>query len=207
MIAHEIGDEICTLRIELADTEPRIWRELEVPTSVTLKTLHQIVQAAMGWGNYHLWEFKLGRQRFATPHAGDWGSEKPRDAGKVQLHELLSPSRTQIDYLYDFGDDWLHHLTVSRIRPAEAGVAYPRYIGGERNAPPEDCGGTPGFYNKLDILADQGHPDHEDIVEWLGSYDPGTVDVKRIEAALKRIAKRLSTAKTKSTKPPGNGPS
>src|SRR5207247_5919110 len=30
-------------------------------------------------------------------------------------------------------------------------LSYPRYIAGERNAPPEDCGGIPGFYATLEI--------------------------------------------------------
>ena len=48
-------NEIATVRIELQDTDPVIWRQVEVPTSVTLKVLHDIVQAVMGWFNYHLW--------------------------------------------------------------------------------------------------------------------------------------------------------
>ena len=41
--------EIATLRIDLLDTDPPIWRQVEVPTSITLKVMHDVVQAAMGW--------------------------------------------------------------------------------------------------------------------------------------------------------------
>jgi hypothetical protein len=51
---------IVTLRIELCDTDPLIWREIAVPLSITLKTLHDIVQAAMGWTDSHLWTFSNG---------------------------------------------------------------------------------------------------------------------------------------------------
>jgi hypothetical protein len=54
------ADEIATVRIELRGSDPVIWRQLEVPISITLKGLHDIVQAAMGWCDYHLWEFTLG---------------------------------------------------------------------------------------------------------------------------------------------------
>jgi Plasmid pRiA4b ORF-3-like protein len=57
-------NEIATLRIELQDTDPVIWRQVEVPTSVTLKVLHDIIPAVMGWFNYHLWEFTIGKQRY-----------------------------------------------------------------------------------------------------------------------------------------------
>ena len=40
--------EIAMLRIELNDSDPLIWRVVEVPTSITLKVLHDIVQATMG---------------------------------------------------------------------------------------------------------------------------------------------------------------
>jgi hypothetical protein len=39
-------NEIATLRIELKDSDPVIWRQVEVPTSITLKILHNIIQAA-----------------------------------------------------------------------------------------------------------------------------------------------------------------
>ena len=48
--------QIATLRIELLDTDPLIWRQLEVSTSSTLKDLHNLIQAAMGWANQHLWD-------------------------------------------------------------------------------------------------------------------------------------------------------
>jgi hypothetical protein len=50
--------------------------------------------------------------------------------------------------------------------PAIPAVGYPRYIGGERNGPPEDCGGILGFHDLLEALADPIHPDHADATEW-----------------------------------------
>ena len=47
--AEDSFSQICTIRIELLDTDPPIWREVEVPTSITLKVLHDIVQITMGW--------------------------------------------------------------------------------------------------------------------------------------------------------------
>jgi Plasmid pRiA4b ORF-3-like protein len=44
MTGFESYNEICAVRIELLETEPLIWREVEVPTSVTLKVLHDVIQ-------------------------------------------------------------------------------------------------------------------------------------------------------------------
>jgi len=59
--ASDGADEIATIRIELRGTDPVIWRQVEVPTSITLKGLHDIVQAAMGWCDCHLWGFTIGK--------------------------------------------------------------------------------------------------------------------------------------------------
>lgn len=200
MSAADSLNEICTLRIELCDSDPLIWRQVEVPTSITLKVLHDVVQAAMGWFDQHLWEFRIGQRRFGLPMDEDWGTEPRTEAAKVRLREVLDPRRTVIAYVYDFGDDWEHRLILANTRQGEPGTGYPRYVAGEGNAPPEDCGGIPGFYEKLEIVADPGHPDHAEVTEWLDDYDPKIIDELQIKIALGRIAKRRNAAKTRLAK-------
>jgi hypothetical protein len=152
-------------------TNPSKQNAASVPTSITLKVLHDIIQVVMGWFDYHLWEFTIGKQRYGLPMDDDWGTEPRADAGKVRLREVLKPRKTVIDYMYDFGDGWEHRLTLTDIRAGKPSVSYPRYIGGERNGPPEDCGGIPGFYKLLEALADPTHPSHAQLKEWAGEYD------------------------------------
>lgn len=199
----ENGDEIATIRIELVGSSPVIWREVEVPVSVTLADLHEIVQGAMGWLDGHLWEFTVAGRRYGLPMDEDWGTEPRAVAASVALRDVLRPRRTTLTYLYDFGDDWEHRLTVTDVRPGRPRVSYPRHVGGEWNGPPEDCGGIPGFYGMLDILGDPEHPDHAEIKEWLAGYDPEVVDEARIKAALSRIARRLKRARVRRPKPGG----
>jgi len=158
-------NEIATVRIELRPSDPLIWRQVEVPTSVTLKVLHDIVQAVMGWFDYHLWEFTIGKQKYGLPMDEDWGTKPRFKASKVRLRDVLKPRKTVIDYTYDFGDCWEHRLTVTDVRAGQPGVSYPRYIGGEWNAPPEDCGGIPGFYEMFEAIADPNHPNHAEAKE------------------------------------------
>lgn len=192
--------QIATLRIELLDTDPLIWRQLELSTSSTLKDLHTLIQAAMGWANQHLWEFRVGRQVFGKPMSGDaWGGPTIVNAGKVRLAELLKPRKTVINYTYDLGDSWEHRLTITDVRPADPDLVYPRYLGGERAAPPEDCGGVPGFYAALEALADPNHPEHEDIVDWLDGYDPNHFNEVALKLAVGRITSRRRTAKARSS--------
>ena len=178
------SDLVVTVRIDLLDTDPPIWREVEVPVSMTLKQLHAVIQAAMGWEDAHLWEFAVGRERISQSRAA-----------KLPLEAVLGPRKTKLLYTYDFGDCWEHRLTAAKPRAAEPDAAYPRYLAGERASPPEDCGGIPGFYAQLEILEDPDHPDHDDVQEWFGDYDPTVFDPELVRAQLAQIAARRATPK------------
>lgn len=186
-------NEIVTLRIDLVDSDPAIWREVELPTSTTLKVLHDVVQATFGWLDQHLWEVRLGDRRYGPPNE-DWGSAPTLDARTVRLRDVLGSGGTVLEYLYDFGDGWEHRLTFGAARQGDPGIEYPRYIAGGHAAPPEDCGGLPGYYELLAALADPAHPEHEEIIEDFGDHDPATVDVEIIGFPLSRIARRRNAA-------------
>jgi hypothetical protein len=192
--------EIATLRIELVDTDPLIWRQVEIPTSITLKQLHGVIQAAMGWFDQHLWEFRIGREVYGQPIPGDSWGDPILSAAKVRLSDVVKPRKTVIEYTYDMGDSWEHRLTVTDVRPADPSVAYPRYVAGARPAPPEDCGGIPGFYAALEALADPKHPDHDDVADWFEGYDPEALDEPALQRAVGRIASRRSGAKIRAKK-------
>ena len=192
--------EIATARIELKDTDPPIWREVEVPTSITLKVLHDIVQASIGWLDYHLWEFVIDGRTYGLPMDEDWGTAPRKEAAKVRLREVLQPGETVIAYTYDFGDAWEHEIRIRDVRQGKPGVGYPRYVAGERNGPPEDCGGVPGFYDLLAARADPSDDNHADAVAWLDEYDPDAVDELPIKYALGRIAARRNAARARLAK-------
>ncbi|HEV7159347.1 MAG TPA: plasmid pRiA4b ORF-3 family protein [Caulobacteraceae bacterium] len=196
-----IPEQIATLRIELVDTDPLIWRQVEVPTSITLRALHDVIQAAMGWFDQHLWELRLGKQTYGSPMDGDWGDAPRIDAGKIRLSQILKPRKTVIDYTYDFGDSWEHRLTFTDIRHGQPDTAYPRYCAGDQAAPPEDCGGLPGFYAVLEALTDPNHPGHPDVAEWYANYEPGVLDDLPLKVAIGRIASRRRAGKTRKVRP------
>ena len=55
------ADQIARLAIALDDVKPPVRRRIEVPLTIRLDRLHQIFQVVMGWENYHLYEFRIGR--------------------------------------------------------------------------------------------------------------------------------------------------
>lgn len=193
--AAESFNQICTIRIELLGTDPVIWREVEAPTSITLTVLHDIIQITMGWYDSHLWEFIIDKRTFGMKMDEEWGETSNAQASKTRLRDVLGPRSTRIDYMYDFGDSWMHRLTVTRIRQGLPELRYPRYVGGEWNGPPEDCGGIPGFYDTREILTNPDHPDHEDMREHYGDWDPAKIDERRIAIVFAEIDQRRDAAR------------
>ncbi len=180
------------VKITLRGAKPPIWRRLEVPSGITLLRLHHAVQAAFGWSDGHLWVFETA--------AGDFGHADRelgyRSAGSAKLSDVAAFTGDRIRYTYDFGDDWEHDITVEDILPAEPGVAYPRCTAGRRACPPEDCGGIWGYQDLQEALADPGHADHDELLQWLGldaaaDFDPAHFDLGEVSEALSGLARLL----------------
>lgn len=185
--------DVVRLKITLVDTEPAIWRRIEVPASITLKDLHAVIQAAMGWENSHLYQFHVGRQIINGPGMGDIGFSGQRNvtAARVGLDELIEGRIKRFSYLYDMGDSWEHELRIEKVLPADPDTRYPRFVDGAGACPPEDIGGLPGFYAFLEALEDPKNPDHEELTDWYGGpFDPSALDEASIKKRLARLGPR-----------------
>lgn len=193
-------EPIARLRITLIDTDPAIWRLIDVPLAASLKMLHDIIQGAMGWQDYHLWEFEAGERRYGLPDPG-WRDDELSAAKNVKLATLIERGIREMIYTYDMGDNWEHHIKVEAVRPGDPDTKYPCFIDGARRCPPEDIGGTPGFENFLAAIADPNHAEHDELREWYdGAYDPDDIDElitkRRVAAiAIRRAAGKAAYAK------------
>ena len=51
---------------------------------MNLKAVHRVIQAAMGWLDYHLWEFTAGEIKYGMllPNDPDW-NERIEDAART----------------------------------------------------------------------------------------------------------------------------
>lgn len=174
------------LRIELEWLKPVIWRRVRVPASITLGTLHQVIQIVMGWTDSHLHEFTINALRYGLTDP-DW--ELPDEIiteTKIRLGAALSGSKT-FAYLYDFGDSWEHQLKVEKTLPAEI-LSHPVCDAGEHACPPEDVGGTSGYVDFVHAVLDAAHPEHREMLEWCGgAFDPYAFDIDLVNRRLKRI--------------------
>ena len=186
--------------VTLNDVKPPVRRRVEVPLAIRLDRLHLTLQAAMGWTNSHLYEIRARDVGWGLPDP-DFG-DGPLDARKARLVDVLEDVGTKtLKYLYDFGDGWEHTVKVERIADAVPGLAYPVLIDAVGRCPPEDVGGSWGYAEFLDAIADPAHENHAEMKEWAGgSLDPKTIDVEALAdnvAALAKAWTRKPPAKRK----------
>src|SRR3546814_3259152 len=118
------------------------------------------------------------------PEDDDLGDETLEDADEAWLDSLLKPRTTTVGYVYDFGDNWELRLTLTYRRISAPNTAYPRYIGGERNAPSKDCGGVPVFQQLPVPMSDLSPPGHVAMHECVIVYDLDFVFAYAISAGL-----------------------
>jgi hypothetical protein len=128
----ERGSEIVQLRIELSDTDPLVWRRVQVPARLRLRRLHDVIQAVFDWWACHLHQFEIGGGLYgATEYdAAGPGEGRLYSDRNVSLRQLIDRGCTGFLYRYDFGDDWEHVVMVEKTGPAEPGVAYPVLVDG-----------------------------------------------------------------------------
>ena len=156
-------------------TKPPVWRKVSVPENFTFLQFHQVIQTVFGWYDYHLFEFRekeyQGKFRIAIPSEDDFEFDiRTYDASKTKLSAIFSGNIKKLLYVYDFGDDWVHEITLESISEEMLKNAY--CISGKGACPPEDCGGIYGYAHMKQVF--QTTPDSEEaqeLREWLGLDD------------------------------------
>ncbi|MGE0197301.1 MAG: plasmid pRiA4b ORF-3 family protein [Parachlamydiales bacterium] len=170
---------IYQFKISLLDIKPLIWRRILIEPENTLEDFHQAIQLSMGWEDYHLYSFNYEGQCFEFD-----GNVRPSS----KLTGLKMKKGDEILYVYDFGDGWEHKIELETLIPRNKELFYPCCIDGKRSCPPEDSGGPFGYLEKLKILKNKKHPDHEEVVEWMGKdFDPEYFDLNEVNTDMRDV--------------------
>jgi len=183
-------NDVFQVRISLLEIEPRIWRRLLVAQNMPLPRFHSVIQAAMGWTDSHLYQFKVGEVCFGEPTLEY--EPGPIDHRRIALNQILPRRGVSCVYEYDFGDGWEHLIEVEDEVPADAvTVPVPRCVAGERACPPEDCGGSHGYADFVAAIRDPKHPERYEYLQWVGGqFDPEAFDLEQVNQLLARFAAR-----------------
>jgi len=193
---------VARLKVTLSDVKPQVLRRFDVPLKIKLSRLHDVIQAAMGWTDSHLYEFRAGGVGWGVPDP-DGFFEGPQPASRTSLLDVLEDVGTRtIHYIYDFGDDWHHVVTVEKIGDATPGAEYPRLVRATGACPPEDVGGPPGYAHFLEAIADPSHEAHAEVMEWRGeTFDRDDPNIDRILDSFERLARKWAPRARKPKSP------
>jgi hypothetical protein len=186
---------IFRLKITLNETDPQVLRVVDVPAWFNFQQFHTLIQRAMPWSNSHLFEFqafghKADRKGIRIGDE-DMGGDSPfHKLAKLQLSDVITSKSVWIKYWYDFGDDWMHTITVQSIDTAEPGVDYPRLVEAANACPPEDIGGVWRYYDLQGAWKDRNSSDYWEARETFGrNFDPTKFDLKKAQKNLAPLNK------------------
>ena len=195
---------ILQLRIELCDTNPMVWRRILIPEGFSLRSLQYAICDVMGWKYMHLYCFKTNDRDYGDPEFdSDFGW---LDDSKYKVGKTLE-AHPEIEFVYDFGDDWRHKIIFEDYVLPDFEESYPVCIAGENHGPPEDCGGPPGFEEFKKVISDKNHPEHQDMSSWYRAqsmfgrptFEVGFFDVEFTDMRIGR-KQRLRGFRSKVTK-------
>lgn len=168
------------LHIQLRHTE--VWRQITIPASWTFAALHRAIQEAFDWENSHLYQFRRnGETLAASPYHESFDGTPIPDAESAKLSRCLKKSADQCEYEYDFGDSWVHDIEVEEISVGSDNG--PWLLDGEGTAPPEDCGGVPGYERLLEVFRTGKDPwgeDPEELIAWAGDWTPDSFERSKL---------------------------
>ncbi len=179
-------------KITLKGSHPVIWRKVIIPSDMTFKRLHEVIQIAMGWNNFHLYRFQFKDLKLIVSNI-DEKSVRNNTINNVSIKDAKTTTINKyfencekFTYVYDFGDWWEH-----RIEPLEKlynyNYSYPQIIKAKGNCPPEDCGGIYGYYDFLNIYNDPSHPKHEKISKWAYEQAYDNFDINKANALMNKL--------------------
>ena len=135
-------------KVVLRGISPMIWRRLLLRSDHSIADLHYTIQIAMGWSDAHLNRFHIHGKDYGVAHEG--GLTFSDDPERVLLGQFGFRLRERFLYEYDFYGRWEHNIRLEKVLPLNSKHVLPVCIGGQRLAPPEDCGGARAYMEEGD---------------------------------------------------------
>ena len=139
------------------DYNKRIYRLIEILDTQTLEDLHEIIYSAFDRYDEHLYSFYLTRKQsrsFTTrKNAPEFThplglndvalfnlfmhKKEKHDASKTKIMDLGLKEKDKMYYLFDFGDEWWHEITLLSIIETKRKQGLPRIVKKVGESPPQ----------------------------------------------------------------------
>jgi hypothetical protein len=147
-----MAESVFILKVALAGRKS-IWRRIALKGKQTLDDLHEAIFQAFDRFDEHLYSFYFprpgskGRARmrdaveyacpFSCTDGGPFADEASHNAAETKLSSLGLKPKQVFMYLFDFGDQWLHEITVEQVDAPEAKGKYPQVVETHGQSPPQ----------------------------------------------------------------------
>ena len=128
-----MANDILVLKVALQNAK-KIWRRIAIRGNQTLDDLHESIFDAFGRFDPHMYSFFFPEKPTKSlqklmdspgvicpfgaenpgPLAELFGDEPPPNAAKARMDQLRLELKQKFYYLFDFGDEWWHEITVEQ---------------------------------------------------------------------------------------------
>ncbi len=183
------------LKIEIEMEGYEIWRRVLVPSTFSFRHLHAIIQTVFDWQNYHLHMFEVKKTGAKTinivmdddPETLEWLDLDLYDVLQERLVALedILPIHEEVTYEYDFGDSWMHKITLEKVIKSNSFRAL--FIEGKGERPPEDVGSTWGYHEYKRVMANPDDPEYESMSIWSESQKERDFSFEQINERLQHV--------------------
>lgn len=196
------------LKIQMKNvTKPPMWREVEVPADFDFAQLHDVIQIVTGLEDEHMWQFnnsafdsslQIGIERNLGDLFDEGIDHASHDALSTPLTQFLQQKGDRLEYVYDFGDEWIFTITVKDLLDKTTHHPECLKFKSELNAI-EDFGGVwtyktvrqnladwPSLKEKerLEIAEENGFDNADDFIDFLNEH---IFHIDEVNDALKEI--------------------
>lgn len=186
------------IKVMIKNSKPPIWRKIIIPSDINFMQLHNIIQTAFEWKNYHLYEFTS--KEFSERITNDIEAVEESEffqskegikfkksmgikfldipslgsvlfANDVLIEDYFEKAK-KLTYVYDFGDWWEHTIEIVSIIDNYTGSC-PIVTKFKQASPPDDCGGIYGYYEFLEqyTSGDKNLKKWAEMQGYSGEYD------------------------------------
>ena len=149
------------LKIKMKDvSKPPMWREVEIPADYDFMRLHEVIQAVVGLDDCHLWQFNvkayddslmIGKSPDREDPFGMGVNDVSHEAETTPVTQFLQQKGDKLEYVYDFGDDWIFEVEVKELYDRKIDHPVCRKFKSELNAI-EDFGGIWSYISTRESL-------------------------------------------------------
>ena len=132
-----------------------IWRKIAIKANQTLDDLHETIYDAFDRDDEHLYSFffpkKSGKMNlrkiydesveYTSPYMfkgpGAFDLDDQENAADTKINTLKLKKGKVFYYLFDFGDEWWHEITVEETDAKAEKGKYPRVLEQKGKSPPQ----------------------------------------------------------------------